>query len=184
MSKRLFDIVLSILLLLLFWWLILILFLSSTIIFRENGFFIQKRIGKNKEEFLIIKIRSLPKDNKRVNTYGEFIRKMKLDEVPQLLNILLGNMSFVGPRPQLPEYHEKYSSYPEELYKIKPGLTGLASLFFFHENKMKEELPQQLLFEDWCYEKKNSLDVIYYNHMSLCYDIKIISLTFKKVIWS
>ena len=182
MFKRLFEIFLALTLLILFGWLILILFVISSLYYKSNGFFCQKRVGKNRKEFTIFKIRSLPVNNKiKNNSYGKFIRKYKLDEVPQILNVLSGEMSFVGPRPELPEHHNKYFNYPKLLLSIKPGLTGLASLYFFNE----EELEAKFIgpsFVDWSALKKNKLDMIYYKHKSICFDLYIMCLTLVKVI--
>ena len=138
-------------------------------------------MGKNGKLFTIYKIRSLPAESrKNRNSYGLFIRKYKLDELPQLLNVLLGDMSFVGPRPELPSYHEIHRDYPRELLSIKPGITGLATLYFYEEEKL-EVLSKAS--EDWMFQRKNSLNLIYYRHRNLCYDALIIVQSIGKVIF-
>ncbi len=144
--KRLFDI---------FWALIGILLVSpffilfAILIFMGDGkspFFKQVRIGKNSREFRLIKFRSMRvgaeksgqitvggKDP-RITRIGYFLRKYKLDELPQFINILAGDMSFVGPRPEVPKYVALYNSEQQKVLSVRPGLTDLASLEFIDEN--------------------------------------------------
>lgn len=115
--KRVFDIIASFIGLILFSWLIVIAFVLASIDTRRNGFFTQMRVGKNGNKFMIIKIRTM-RDIKGFNTtvttgndpritrLGSFFRRTKIDELPQLINVLLGHMSFVGPRPDVPEYYD------------------------------------------------------------------------------
>ncbi len=165
-------------------WLILLLFLISSFYYRCNGIFIQKRLGKNRREFNIYKIRSLPESFEREkNFYGKFIRKYKLDELPQLINVFIGDMSFVGPRPETVDYFSFHKEYPNKLFEIKPGMTGLASLYFYNEDILKEKNIKidNVIFDQWLYLRKNKLNLIYYDNRNICYDLRIIFNTIIKV---
>lgn len=170
---------LSFILLIAFSWLIILLFFISSIVFFKNGFFTQKRIGKNGNIFTIYKIKSMSND-KKVNTiFGKFIRKFKLDELPQLLNILEGSMSFVGPRPILPNHFTDQTDYPTELLNLKPGLTGLASYYYFNEDDLF--VKNHSSFLNSYFLRKNRLNLIYLRNKSFCFDLEIIYKTTLKV---
>lgn len=140
-------------------------------------FFFQKRPGKNEKIFSIIKFKSMndKKDvdgnllpfDKRITKTGAFIRKYSLDEIPQLINVLKGDMSIVGPRPLLIDYLPLYNSEQKKRHNVRPGVTGWAQVN--GRNTIS-------------WEKKFSLDVYYVNNMSLFLDFKIILLTIKRVI--
>lgn len=180
MIKRISEICLAILLLVLFTVPIILLVFISTIVFQEWGLFAQSRVGKESKMFKIYKIKSMSKTGYK-NTYSKFIRKNKLDELPQLINIVLGDMSFIGPRPELPEYFVKFTEYPKELLSMKPGLTGLASLYFFDEEKEFESFEDSDL-QLWIYNSKNRLNRFYANNQTLCFDFKILYLTVVRLI--
>ncbi len=143
---------------------------------RGSVFFVQGRPGKNEKLFNIIKFKSMTdaKDlsgkllsNKdRITPIGRFIRKTSLDEIPQLLNVLKGDMSFVGPRPLLPAYLSLYSNSQKKRHKVKPGITGWAQVN--GRNAIS-------------HTKKFELDVWYVEHQSFLLDFKILLLTVKKV---
>lgn len=170
---RFLEVVFSILLLVLLGWAILAFIIISSYYYRTNGLFIQKRIGKNKQPFTIYKIRSLPLEQQRKNSFGIFIRKFKLDELPQLINVLKGDMSFVGPRPELPEYYQLHKGFPMELFQLKPGITGLASIYFFNEDQLRKKKSGDA-FEKWMFLRKNTLNLIYLNNKSWLLDMYII----------
>lgn len=116
----------------------LLLCLAGAVCMRGNPFFTQERVGKNEALFRLLKFRSMTEekdaagrllpDAMRLNRYGRFIRKTSLDELPQLVNILKGEMSFVGPRPLLPEYLPYYTARERLRHTVRPGLTGLAQI--------------------------------------------------------
>jgi undecaprenyl phosphate N,N'-diacetylbacillosamine 1-phosphate transferase len=143
---------------------------------RGSVFFVQSRPGKNEKIFNIVKFKSMTdaKDlsgkllsNKdRITSIGRFIRRTSLDEIPQLLNVLKGDMSFVGPRPLLPAYLSLYSDSQKKRHWVKPGITGWAQVN--GRNAIS-------------HTKKFELDVWYVEHQSLLLDIKILLLTVKKV---
>ena len=143
---------------------------------KGKAFFTQDRPGKNAKIFKIIKFRTmndkkdtsgnLLSDAERLTFLGSYIRKTSLDELPQLFNVLIGNMSLIGPRPLLPEYLPLYNSFQNKRHLVKPGITGWAQVN--GRNAIT-------------WQKKFELDVWYVNHLSFWLDIKIIFLTIKKV---
>ena len=140
-------------------------------------FFTQERVGKDNKTFNLIKFRTMyvkeskevdtTKDNQRLNGYGKFLRSTSLDELPSLVNIIKGEMTFIGPRPLLIEYLEFYS--PEQLkrHNVLPGITGWAQINGRNNISWKEKFVK---------------DVWYVNNKSFFLDIKIILVTNKKVI--
>lgn len=116
----------------------LLLCLTGAVFMRGSPFYAQWRVGKNESLFHLLKFRSMTKetdamgrllpDADRLNRYGRFLRKTSLDELPQLVNILKGDMSFVGPRPLLPEYLPYYTERERLRHTVRPGLTGLAQI--------------------------------------------------------
>jgi lipopolysaccharide/colanic/teichoic acid biosynthesis glycosyltransferase len=150
--KRTFDITLSVFGLLISWWLILIAFILASIDTRSSGFFIQKRVGRNSRTFKVIKIKTM-RSNKdltttvttsydaRITKLGVFFRKTKIDELPQLVNVLLGQMSFVGPRPDVPGFADLLQGDDKLILSIRPGITGPATLQYRTE---EEQLAKQV----------------------------------------
>ena len=167
--KRLFDIILSsVLILFLFPLMILIFFLVW--IFIGFPIFFQKRPGLNDRIFILYKFKSLYDANKnfseekRQNKFGDFLRKTGLDELPQLFNVLKNDMSFVGPRPLLIEYLNKYTPYEKKRHLVKPGITGLAQIS-----------PEPSGIKSW--NKSIKLDIFYVNNVSFFLDIEILFKT-------
>ncbi len=192
MIKRLFDFVMS-----LFGLFILspILVVLSVAIVISSGFpifFTQVRIGKKERPFLLMKFRTMRKGasglqitadkDPRITKIGDFLRKYKLDELPQLLNILLGQMSFVGPRPEVKKYVDMYTSDEKQILRVKPGLTGLDSLNFSDESKLLKasENPERTYIND-ILPQKIKLNLEYIQNMSFTTDLKIILATIIKV---
>jgi lipopolysaccharide/colanic/teichoic acid biosynthesis glycosyltransferase len=139
--KRGFDVFFSIFGLLLFGWLILLLALVSKVFIKGNGFFKQKRVGQFGELFILYKIETIhPKEvkqeNQLITKIGQSIRKLKIDEFPQLWNVLEGKMSFVGPRPDVPGYADKLEGEERIILSVKPGITGPATLYFRQEEEL------------------------------------------------
>jgi len=145
--KRLFDIVFSVLGILLVGWMIILLIILSTIDTKSFGLFYQKRIGFNGKGFYIFKIRTMKTNHKivttittvndtRLTTLGKTLRKYKLDELPQLINVILGNMSFVGPRPDVKGFVDTLVGDDRIILTVKPGITGPASLYFRNEEEL------------------------------------------------
>lgn len=146
--------------------------------FQNDGkpFFFQLRPGKDEKMFNIIKFKTMTdkKDSKgnllpdadRLTSVGNFVRHTSLDEIPQLINVLKGDMSLIGPRPLLPQYIPLYSSFQKRRHEVRPGITGWAQVN--GRNAIS-------------WEKKFELDVWYIDHLSFGLDFKIILFTFKKV---
>jgi undecaprenyl phosphate N,N'-diacetylbacillosamine 1-phosphate transferase len=140
-------------------------------------FFIQKRPGHNEKIFALIKLRTMQnfKDEKgfllpdkdRLTKLGRFLRSTSIDELPELWNVVIGEMSLVGPRPLLPQYLTRYSEKQSRRHKVLPGLTGLAQI------NGRNNL-------DW--NRKFELDVLYVDNLSFFLDLKILSITFLRII--
>lgn len=155
---------------------ILILIIVLSISIKDSPFFIQKRPGKHQRIFSIIKFKTmndkrdaqgqLLPDAARLTPIGKIVRKTSLDELPQLINVLKGDMSIVGPRPLLPRYLELYTDFQNQRHLVKPGITGWAQVN--GRNAIS-------------YTEKFKLDVWYVHHLSFMLDIKIILRTIKKV---
>lgn len=146
-TKRGFDIVVSFLGLTFSWWLIFIAWVIATFETKSNGFFIQKRVGKDGKIFNVIKIKTMKKvegvdttitssNDVRITKSGKFFRDTKIDELPQLINVLIGDMSFVGPRPDVPGYADKLEGDDRIVLTIRPGITGPASLKYKNEEEI------------------------------------------------
>ena len=145
--KRGFDIIVSFLGLTFSWWLIFIAWVIATFETKSNGFFIQKRVGKDGKIFNVIKIKTMKKvegidttitssNDVRITKSGKFFRDTKIDELPQLINVLIGDMSFVGPRPDVPGYADKLEGEDRIVLSIRPGITGPASLKYKNEEEI------------------------------------------------
>ena len=128
-------------------WLIGLCWLIATVDTRRNGFFTQERVGKDMRIFRIIKIRTMrevagittvvtSRNDPRITCIGSWLRRLKLDELPQLINVLLGHMSFVGPRPDVACFVESLQGEDRKIMSIRPGITGPASLAFIDEEAM------------------------------------------------
>ena len=175
--KRIIDIFLSVIFILLFWWLYIIIVilvrrkLGSPVIFR------QKRPGLNEKIFTMYKFRTMTDkkdengnllpDKDRLTKFGKFLRSTSLDEIPELLNVLKGEMSLVGPRPLLVEYLSKYTKEEKRRHEVRPGITGFAQVNGRNNTTWEERF-------------KN--DIYYVENISFLLDIKIIIKTFLKVI--
>ena len=125
--KRFLDVLLSLIFLIILFIPMLIIMLLIIIIDKEKPIFSQIRTGKNGKEFRLYKFRSIGKD-KKYTKVGKILRKTSLDELPQMFNILIGNMSFVGPRPWIIDYYEYMNDYQRRRVEVLPGITGLAQV--------------------------------------------------------
>jgi lipopolysaccharide/colanic/teichoic acid biosynthesis glycosyltransferase len=123
----------------------------------------------------------------RITSIGRFLRKTRLDEVPQLWNVIRGDMSFVGPRPPLRLYVERFPELYEQVLRSRPGITGLASLHFHaHEERILARCSSAAetdeVYSRRCVPRKAALDLIYQSHRSLCFDMALIAQTGKRVL--
>lgn len=180
MAKKIFDTFFAITGLLLLWEVILVFFIAATLSTGQNGMFVQVRIGQNGKKFKIYKLRSIKNvsGNKLVTPLGRFMRKYKIDELPQLFNILIGEMSFVGPRPDLPGYYDTLQGADRELLKLKPGLTGPASLKYANEEELLAQVNDPLAYNDQVlFPDKVKINLSYQKHQTLWLDVKLIVYT-------
>jgi undecaprenyl phosphate N,N'-diacetylbacillosamine 1-phosphate transferase len=177
--KRLFDIIFSAILFILFFPLI---FIFAILIFLEskgNVFYTQERLGKNGKIFVLYKLRSLKvnKNRKEIQVFtddpditiiGIFIRRFKIDELPQIFNVLKGDMSIVGPRPCLPSLKEKFDENAFYRLKVRPGLTGWSQV-------------NGNIYNSW--PKRWEMDRYYVENMSILFDLKILIKTIFVILW-
>lgn len=181
--KRFLDIVISLVALIVLSPILVILTILGAVAMRGNPFFVQMRPGKidkktGKEKiFPLIKFRTMSNkkgrdgkllpDSERLNAYGKALRASSLDELPELINIALGHLSCIGPRPLLPEYLPWYTEEERHRHDVRPGLTGLAQVS--GRNNV-----------EW--DRRFQLDVEYVRNISFVNDVKIVLLTIKKVL--
>lgn len=168
--KPVFDFLFAFLAIVGFFPLIVLIALFILIFSERPVFFIQERIGLGGDKFKIIKFRTmkadLPDGQSELTFYGNFLRKTSLDELPQLINILKGEMSFVGPRPLLPEYLPLYNEQQAKRHNVKPGITGWAQV------NGRNAISWNVKF---------NFDLYYVNNCSMLLDLKILLLSIKKV---
>lgn len=187
--KRVFDIVFSALGLLLSGWLILIAVAIATIDTRKFGVFKQERIGRHGESFKIFKIRTMRDidgvvtnvttvDDPRITTIGRYFRRLKIDELPQLVNVLLGDMSFVGPRPDVAGFADALQGTDRLVLSVRPGITGPASLEFRNEEVSLQghEDPERINREQ-IYPEKVRINLDYIRNYRFSDDIRILCRT-------
>jgi len=145
---------------------------------QSNGFFTQERIGQYGKSFLIYKLRTLHVKTNKTSLWGRMLRKTKLDELPQLLNILKGQMTFVGPRPDVPGYADKLDGADRIILNLKPGITGLASLKYRNEEQILSQQPNPQLYNDEViWPDKVRINKWYAENRTLVMDVQIIFLT-------
>lgn len=192
--KRVFDIFFSIFGLIFFSPIFFIIGILIKLDSPGEIFFRQTRVTKDEKEFKIYKFRTMKKDTEgnkqitvgedsRITKIGNILRKTKLDELPQLINILRGEMSFVGPRPEVPKYVAYYTEEQRKILKVRAGITDYASICFSNENEIlgKQENPEKYYIEK-IMPYKIELNKKYIEKMNVFTDIKIIILTFLKII--
>ena len=194
MLKRIFDITLSLFGLVILLPFILIIAILIKIDSKGPVFFKQVRITKGGKEFKIFKYRTMKvgsdkysqitvgKDE-RITKIGSFLREYKLDEIPQLINVLIGDMSLVGPRPEVPKYVALYTDEQKEILKVRAGITDYASIEFSNENDLLAlEKDSEKAYIEKIMPKKIELNKKYLSEISVLTDIKIILLTIKKIL--
>lgn len=179
MSKRLFDLFFASIGLIIASPFLILLFVLATIDTKQNGIFFQKRIGQFGLPFTIYKIRTFGISKKQpISKWGRFLRNSKLDELPQLLNIIIGNMSFVGPRPDIEGYYDLLEGENRKILELKPGLTSLASIKYSNEGFLLENHENPFWYNDTViFPDKVRMNLEYYNSNSIIGDIKIIFKT-------
>lgn len=193
--KRFLDIVSSVLVLLLLlpvWLIIAIAIVAES---RGGVFYKQIRVGKANRDFYLYKFRTMRtgadkkglltvgERDSRVTRVGYFLRKYKLDEFPQLINVLKGDMSIVGPRPEVRKYVDMYTSEQMRVLSVRPGLTDIASIQYVHENELlaASEDPEKTYIEE-VMPAKLQLNLQYIDNQSVMGDIKLILQTFAAIL--
>ena len=189
LQKRIFDIVLSVFGIALTWWLMLLAWIVASFETKSNGLFMQERIGKEGKPFLVFKIKTMKlvegmittvttsKDS-RITKSGTFFRQTKIDELPQLFNVLFGTMSFVGPRPDVSGFADILEGKERVLLSIRPGITGPASLKYKDEEALlsrqqdAERYNKEVIWPD-----KVAINLMYLKNWSLKQDILYIVKT-------
>ena len=195
MLKRIFDILLAAVGILIL--LPVFLLVVAWIKFDSRGpaFYKQIRVGKDNRDFQLLKFRSMRIGSDksglltiggrdpRVTRSGYFIRKYKIDELPQLINVLIGDMSLVGPRPEVRKYVELYNADQRRVLLVKPGITDLASLEYFNENELLSQStnPEETYIEV-VMPHKLMLNLKYIEQAGLATDVQIILRTIKRII--
>lgn len=186
--KQLFDRIVSLIALLFLSWLLLVIALAIKIKMKGPVFFVQNRVGKDGVLFKIHKFRTMVVDHhgssvslageSRITPLGAVLRNYKLDELPELWDVLIGKMSFVGPRPDVPGYADKLQGEDRNVLKLLPGITGPATLKYRNEEVLlaTKENPQQYN-DEVIFPDKVRLNLYYYRHYSFWMDLKIIWAT-------
>ncbi|REG98256.1 sugar transferase [Flavobacterium aquicola] len=182
--KRLFDILFSSIFLLFFFWVIIIAWFVAVIDTRTNGVFIQERIGQYGKRFKIYKLRTFQVGRKfdelQISKFGQLLRNYKLDELPQLFNVMKGEMSIVGPRPDIAGYYDLLEGENRKILELKPGLTSLASLKYYSEDKLLDNQVNPLGYNDnVLFPDKIKMNLEYYYHKTFFIDLEIIVNTLK-----
>ena len=175
----------------------LFLLISIWIVFDSKGgvFFLQSRVGKDSKDFKLFKFRTMVSGaagkglltvgsrDSRITRSGYYLRKYKLDELPQLINVLIGTMSFVGPRPEVRKYTDLYDETQQKVLSVKPGITDYASIEYVDENEIlgKAENPEKMYIEE-IMPAKLKLNLLYIENPGLLTDLKIIIQTLIRII--
>ncbi len=181
-AKRIFDIVLSLIALVFMGWLIFLGYVVASIDTKSNGFFLQKRVGQFGKLFVIYKLKTINPATQEMSSVGKFLRKYKIDELPQILNVLIGNMSFVGPRPDIPGYYDLLEGEDRKILELKPGITSLASIKYADEENLLARQKNPLKYNDEViFPDKIKMNLDYYHVKSFWLDIIIIIRTFARI---
>lgn len=194
MTKRLFDFTFALFLLVALSPLLLVFALLVAITSPGGAFFRQLRVGRDGKEFRLLKFRTMRPGSEakgqltiggrdpRVTAVGYFLRKSKLDELPQLWNVLAGDMSVVGPRPEVPRYVAMYTTGQREVLRVRPGITGMASIDFIDESGiLARAADPERAYVHVVMPAKLALDLRYVREQSFALDLRIIATTVRRV---
>jgi lipopolysaccharide/colanic/teichoic acid biosynthesis glycosyltransferase len=189
--KRLFDLTLSAVGLALLWPVILAAWAVASVETRSNGFFLQTRVGKDGRLFRVVKIKTMrplegidttvtTASDARITRSGRFFRETKIDELPQLWNILKGDMSFVGPRPDVPGFADRLEGDDRIVLSVRPGITGPATLKYRNEEEILARQPDPERYNrEVIWPDKVKINKAYIRDWSLAKDLEIILKTVK-----
>lgn len=194
MLKRLTDIVISAIAIVVLSPLLLVIALCVALTSRGGVFYLQSRVGKNGSDFKLIKFRTMrPKSDRaglltigardpRVTSVGYFLRKYKLDELPQLFNVLAGSMSLVGPRPEVRKYVDLYTEEQKQVLRVKPGITDYASVEYFNESELlaRSADPERTYVSE-IMPAKLALNVKYIREAGFLTDVRILARTVQRI---
>ncbi len=192
--KRLFDILASFIGLIILSPVLILISLAVAITSGFPVFYLQTRVGKNNVDFKLFKFRSMANNSDkkglltvggrdpRITPAGYFLRKYKLDELPQLFNVLFGSMSLVGPRPEVRKYVDLYNEEQKKVLSVQPGITDYASLDYINENELlaKSQNPEETYIKE-VMPAKLQLNLKYINEAGLGTDLKIIFKTIGRI---
>lgn len=190
-TKRHFDFFLALFGLSVTWWLILLAWLAASIDTRSNGFFVQKRVGQGGKLFNVIKIKTMQpitnmdttvtcRGDPRITLLGAFFRQTKIDELPQLWNVLIGEMSFVGPRPDVPGYADQLQGDDQIILSLRPGITSPATLYYRNEEELlAQQSDPEKYNREIIFPHKVQINKQYIAEYSLSKDIMYIIQTIK-----
>lgn len=188
-QKRAFDLLFAVLGLLATFWLILMAWIAASIDTRSNGFFVQKRVGRNGRIFRVVKIKTMRpvatfdttvtrRGDPRITPLGAFFRRTKIDELPQLWNVLMGDMSFVGPRPDVPGFADELQGEERAMLSIRPGITGPATLRYRNEEELLAAQDNPEAYNrDVIWPDKVKINLEYIRSWSLGQDLRYILQT-------
>lgn len=197
-QKRLLDLTLALVLLVFLAPVLLVLLGAMALLEGRPLFYVAQRMKTPEQAFWLIKLRTMQPvaagDNTgvsggdkaaRISRFGAFLRRSRLDELPQLINVIRGDMSFVGPRPPLRRYVALHPEIYRQVLKNRPGITGLATLVFHaHEERLlaacKTAAETEAVYRRRCIPRKARLDLIYQNNPSLCFDLSLMVRTIVK----
>jgi lipopolysaccharide/colanic/teichoic acid biosynthesis glycosyltransferase len=193
--KRLFDIIASLIGIILLLPFFIVICLAMIVSCGFPLFYLQTRVGKNGKDFKLFKFRTMHLDadkkglltvggrDPRVTSIGYYLRKYKLDELPQLFNVLFGTMSLVGPRPEVRKYVELYTKEQQQVLSVKPGITDFASLEYINENDLlaKSDNPEKTYIDE-IMPAKLALNAKYIQQQGVLVDFKIIVSTILKIV--
>lgn len=175
--KPIFDFILSFFGLLLSIPFLILIWILLLWIHKSNPIFFQKRVGQFGEYFIVYKFKTI-KENGQSHSFLKLLRKTKIDELPQLFNVLKGKMSLVGPRPDIPGYYDKLKGDDRLILYLKPGITGYASLKFVNEEKLLAQQEDPISYNDTVlFPQKVKLNLEYYREVSFATDLKILFKT-------
>lgn len=192
--KRVFDVFMSIIGILIL--MPVFIMISAIIKIDSKGgiFYKQQRVGRNRASFVLYKFRTMRNgaekkglltvgdDDVRITKSGRWLRKYKIDEFPQLLNILKGDMSFVGPRPEVSKYVELYNENQQKIFDVKPGITDWASIKYIDENEILASVPNpEEYYINVIMPSKTDMNLKYVEDHNFLVDLKIIFLTVKNI---
>lgn len=193
--KRFFDIIISLIVLVIIAIPMLIVAIAIKLDSKGPVFYKQERLTRNKKPFKIIKFRTMRvgadknldnltvKNDPRITKTGEFLRKWKIDELPQFINVLLGDMSLVGPRPETPKMVDLYPNYYDVIFAVRPGITDYASIEFRNESEYYNSIEDsETIYLEKILPRKIDLKLKYIEHLSIKTDIAILFRTAATII--